>query len=223
MRKTIVTFCLLLFVVAAFAKYEPNTKWPYLYENFTQGVIYSTDKQKSEAELNVHLSGNVLHYIGKDGRVYQSDSKGIARVEIGSDAYIFNDGKLMQIIANEGTNLLLKLQKGDFDRMQSGSGGAYGSDLNSSASKSLTSLELGGMNTPEHGKMLQEKNDGSYIPMSTVYYFVIDGKTIEATKSSVFDYVGKDKEDALKQFVKENKIKWKNTESLEKVLEYLSK
>ena len=37
--------CLLLAVVAAHAKYVPNTKWPYVYEDFTKGTVYSADNQ----------------------------------------------------------------------------------------------------------------------------------------------------------------------------------
>ena len=88
-------------------KFEPNTNWPYLYENFTPGVIYFDGNTKSEAELNIHLWGNVLHYVGQDGKIFQSKDKNVIRVEIGDDAYIFMNQKLVKILAVEGTNLLV--------------------------------------------------------------------------------------------------------------------
>ena len=223
-------FSILMLTIAASLtaqaqKFEPNTKWPYIYEDFTPGTIYFEGNEKSQADLNIHLWGNVLHYVKKDGRIYQSDDKKVVRVEIGSDAYLFSDHKLMRIITNEGTNLLLKLTKGDFDAMRSSGGGAYGSSLNSSASRDLSSLgiDLGGMDQPELGLMLQEKKEGRTIPLVEQYYFIIGGQQIEATKKGVEKFVGDAKADALKTFLKENKTKWKKEDSLTQLLGFLSK
>lgn len=215
--------CLLLVVAAAHAKYVPNTKWPYVYEDFTQGTVYSADNQKSEGLLNIHLAGNVLHYVGKDGKVYANDNHRIARVEIGQDAYIVVDNRLMQIVSQKDADVLLKLELADFSQLTQGSGGAYGSSLNSSASNLLSSLDLGGLNRPEHGMMLQEKHDGREIPVSTVYYFAIGGECIEANKGDVMKYAGEERKAELTRFIKEKKVKWKNEDSLKTVLEYLSR
>ncbi len=223
MKKVLLVPCLLAIALQVMAKFDPNTKWPYIYENFTDGVVYSTDKTKSEGKLNVHLSGNVLHYIGKDGKVYQDTDRKVARVEIGKDAYIYVDHSLMQIVGSEGENVLLKYTKAEFSRIQSGAGGAYGADLNSSSSRQLSSLELGGMNTPELGMMLQEKNDGAEIPLTTEYYFIIGGKRILADKNKVADFLGSSRIAEWKTFLKENKIKWKKEDCLMTVLKFLSK
>ncbi len=212
----------LLPLAASAQKYEPNTRWPYLYQNFTKGVVFFEGNQKSsQMDLNIHLMGNVLHYIGQDGKIYKNDDQKVTRVEIGDDAYIFSDHKLVKILANEGTNLLVLLTKGNFDALQQ-NGGAYGSSLNSSASRDLSSLDLGGLDTPELGKMLQEKNDGRTIPVAQQYFFIIGGQQIEATKKGVEKFVGETKAGALKQFLKENKTKWKNEESLAQLLKFLA-
>lgn len=212
-------------VIAAYAqKPQPNTKWPYLYDSFVSGTIYFEGNQKSEAELNIHLWGNVLHYIKDDGKIYQSTDQKVVRVEIGPDAYIFSDHKLVKIVAIEGTNLLVKLTRGDFDAMRSGGGGAYGSSTNSSATRDLSSLgfELGGLNNPELGLMLQEKKDGRNIPLVEQYFFIIGGQQIEANKRGVEKFVGSGKAEALKQFLKEKKMKWKSEESLQQLLKFLA-
>lgn len=223
MKKSILTIALLAVTVMASAqKYEPNTKWPYLYQDFTTGTIYFEGNQKnSNRELNIHLLGNKLHYIGEDGRIYQSDDQKVTRVEIGADAYIFSNHKLVRIAAVEGTSLLVMLTKANFDALQQSSG-AYGASLNSSASRDLSSLDLGGLDKPELGKMLQEKQDGRIIPTTQQYLFIIGGQQIEATKKSVEKFVGNAKADALKQFLKENKTKWKNEESLAQLLKFLA-
>lgn len=204
------------------AQFAPNTRWPYLYENFSQGTIYFAKNQKSEAQLNIHLLGNTLHYITSDGKIFESSDKDVVRVEIGNDTYWFANHKLMQVMAHRGDCALLKLVYGDFDSMASGSG-AYGSSLNSSASRDLSSLDLGGLNQPELGKMLQERNDGSEIPLETSYYFILGGKVVEANKKGVTETVGASQSDNWKKFLKENKIKWKKEESLISVLGFLAK
>lgn len=224
MRKLLSVIVLLGFAVMAHAqKFEPNTKWPYVYEHFTPGTIYFEGNEKSPADMNIHLWGNVLHYVKADGKIYQSDDRKVVRVEIGTDAYLYSDHKLMKLIANEGTNLLVLLTKGDFDAMRSSGGGAYGSSLNSSASRDLSSLgfDLGGLDQPELGLMLQEKKEGRTIPLVYQYFFIIGGQQIEATKKGVGKFLGDAKADAWKQFQKEHKIKWKQEESLKEVLLFL--
>ena len=222
MRKIIV---LLLLVTGALTvsaqKYSPNTKWPYIYENFTEGTIFFEGNKKSEAQLNIHLWGNKLHYLSNEGRIFTSDDKDVIRVEIGSDAYIYSDHKLVRIVAVDKTNLLVELTKADFDALFT-STGAYGSSLNSSSSRDLSSLDLGGMENSELGLMLQEKNDGRDIPLKKQYLFVLGGKQIEATKKSVESVLNADGQKDWKDFQKQNKIKWKNEESLSQVLTFIS-
>lgn len=220
--KKVLLMILLGCTISVNAQFAPNTRWPYLYENFSQGTIYFAKNQKSEAQLNVHLLGNTLHYITQDGKIFESSDKDVIRVEIGNDTYWFANHKLMQVITQEGDCALLKLVYGDFDSMTSGSG-AYGSSLNSSASRDLSSLDLGGLNQPELGKMLQERNDGSEIPLETAYYFILGGKVVEANKKAVTETVEVSQSDNWKKFLKENKIKWKKEDSLISVLSFFAK
>lgn len=221
LRRLFVLLATMTVSICMMAQYSPNTKWPYLYENFTDGIIFFEGNQKKGAKLNVHLAGNVLHYIADDGRVCENTSKNIVRVEIGTDAYLFSDGKLMQILETDNTNLVALLVKGDFNSLLSGEG-AYGSSLNTAATRNLSSLDLGGLDLPELGKMLQERNDGKSIPTIKELYLIIGGKTIRATKSSVSDFIGKDNQNQLKLFLKSNKINWKSSESLKNLLPFFS-
>lgn len=223
MKKLAFTLLLALCSLNIFAQYEPNTHWPYIYENFIQGTIFKGN-QKSVAKLNIHLWGNVLHYINTDGRIFQTDDNGVTRVEIGDDAYIYSNHQLVKIVTTNGANLLVKLTKADFSRLQT-STGAYGSDLNSAATKKLSSLELGGLDQPELGKMLQEKSEGSTLSLNNEYFFIMNGLQIDASKSGVEKYLSdikSPKAGNLKSFIKENKIKWKSEDSLSLILKFLS-
>ena len=172
MKRSLFIISLLCLTLMVKAQYEPNTKWPYIYKHFTEGTAYSSDNTKSTLQMNIHLAGNVLHYIGKDDKIYRAEDNKITRVEIGGDAYLFINHQLMQLIGSHGNNVLLKLQDADFSRMQSAGVGAYGSDANTLATSQKSSLDLGGLNTPELAKMLLEKEDGAIIPLVTRYYFI---------------------------------------------------
>lgn len=221
MKKCLLTLTITLMSANLLAQYAPNTRWPYINEHFQEGTIYFEGNKKTTSQLNVHLWGNVLHYVGKDGKILQSTDKDILRVEIGEIPYLFMDRQLMELIGEKNGNVLVKLIRGDFDAMKEGTG-AYGASLNSSAKMDLTSLDLGGMDKPELAKMQAEKNDGREIPLVTEYFYVIGGQMIEARKGKISDYIGKAREAEWKAFQKTNKIKWKKEDSLLKILEFFT-
>lgn len=207
--------------VALYAQFAPNTRWPYINEHFQEGTIYFDGNKKSTVQLNIHLWGNVLHYVSQDGKIFQSTDKDVIRVEIAGIPYLYADGKLMQLIGEKNHNVVLKWVKGDFDAMNEGTG-AYGASLNSSAKMDLTSLDLGGMDKPSLAKMQSEKNEGREIPLVIQYYFIINGQMLEANKGDIADCVGDNRKDEWKIFLKANKIKWKKEDSLLKVLDFFT-
>lgn len=205
-----------------YQKYKPNTKWPYVYENFDDGTIYFDSNQKTQARLNIHLWGNKLHYISSDQKILEADDNNIIRVEIGNDAYIYNDRQLVKILAVEQNNLVVEQTKADFDALFSGTG-AYGASLNSSASRDLSSLDLGGLDSPEYGRLIQEREDGRTISLKQQYSFIVNDKLIDANKKEVEKLLNNEGKNTLDNFIKQNKIKWKDIDSLKEVLQFVCK
>ena len=203
-------------------EYTPNTKWPYLYEDFTFGTVFFADSSKFEAELNVHLQGNRLHYISKEGKVLVKNRKDIVKVVIGEDNYVNSDFGLVKIIASKDSDYLFQVDKADFEALISDNGGAYGSSLNSSAITKLTSLELGGLNNSKHALMLQEKYDGKDILIKKEYYFFLRGKQLKANKKSIEGCIKNEILEELELFIKKNRIKWKKKDALVKLFNYLT-
>ena len=222
MKKILLLFVMLNTILTANAQnYEPNTKWPYIYENFTDGTVFFEGNKKTQMQLNIHLWGNKLHYLADNNRILETKDKGIVRVEIGNDAYIYSDHQLVKILAVDQSNLVVELTKADFDALFTGTG-AYGSSLNSSAARDLSSLDLGGIDNPELGRLLQERNDGRDLSLKRLYFFIIDGKQIEANKKEVESLLNDNGKKEWKAFQKQNKIKWKNEDSLTKVLSFIN-
>ena len=65
------------------------------------------------------------------------------------------------------------------------------------------------------------KNDGKELPVRTQYYILHNGNLILAKKQEIMNLPGIDKQKA-KLFFKNEKIKWKNVESLSKVISFLN-
>jgi hypothetical protein len=68
--------------------------------------------------------------------------------------------------------------------------------------------------------MKLERNDGKDLPLIEEYYFIFGDKIVEATRKEVEKSLGDNGKTKLKAFVKQNKIKWKNEDSLVKLLEF---
>jgi len=201
--------------------YEPTTKWPYLYSDFKVGTVVFKDNGKTTTQLNIHLLGSVLHY-EKDGLIYHVDNNKIAGIEIGGDNFIPIDGKLVKIVGKLGEDCLAILTLGDFDALVS-STGAYGMSSTTSAVNKLSSIEIGGLSNLNHRQLVLEKQEGRTLPLKTEYFFVIDGKVVKASKADVEKQIPTSKMADYKKFVKENKIKWKNEESLLLLLGFIKR
>lgn len=202
--------------------YEPNTRWPYLYEEFTPGIVYMVGNMKMNCKLNIHLVGNVVHYVGDDDKIYKMKDEKILRVEIGDDAYIIYHHEMMKMVSVADSLLLLNITRGDFNSMLEGQG-AYGSSLNSSATKSLSSLGLGGFGNPDLAQLMDKRYEGEAIPLVDCYYFLLNGTLIDATKKGVLKYFGDNRSAEMKEFFKQNKVKWKDSESLTFLLSFIAK
>lgn len=201
--------------------YEPTTKWPYLYKDFSNGVVYFADNSKVNASVNVHLLHSTLHYL-KGELIYQVEPKDLVRVEIGSEYFIYIDNQLTRVVKSSGNNLLTSLSMGDFDALLKPTG-AYGISTSVSATRDLSSLEIGGLVNMNHRQMLVEKEDGKSLPIKQEYLFVIDGKAISASKKNLEkSLAGKYKEN-FDTFLKNNKMRWKDESQLIKLFEYVVK
>ena len=217
----LILFFLLPFVVLNAQKYEPTTKWPYLYGDFKEGTLVFKDNGKTSMQFNIHLLGSVLHY-EKDGLIYHVDNNKIAGVQIGDDNFLPIDGRLAKIAGKLSGDYLVVLTLGDFDALVSNTG-AYGMSSTTSAVNKLSSIEIGGLSNLNHRQLVLEKQEGRMLLLKTEYYFIIDGNVVRASKVEVEKLIPASRMADYKKFVKENKIKWKNEESLLLMLGFIKR
>lgn len=221
MKRLLSFFTACIAAVCVFGQYTPTTQWPYLYEDFQEGTIYYSSNSKGTATINVHLINSELHFL-KDDNIFKANAGDIVRVEVGADAFIFVDNKLMKIIGEENHNLLLKLTEANIEALFSGGTGAYGASSNTHSRRDLSSLniQVGGINITNHALMMQNKKEGKELDLEDTYYFIIDNQTFEATRKNTEKHLTAEQRTQWKVFTKENKIKWKKEEGLLQVLSF---
>jgi hypothetical protein len=79
-----------------------------------------------------------------------------------------------------------------------------------------------GMVNTSHMEIMQNREFGKKVKIKEEYFVVIDGNAVKATKKEVTEAVGADKAAAFKQFLKKNKINWKDEQSLLKLFDFLA-
>ena len=87
-----------------------------------------------------------------------------------------------------------------------------------SAANNLASYEIGGISNMNHRQLVLEKEDGKLLPIKTSLYFILDGKSVAATKKGFKEMLDADKYKQLEAYAKANKINWKNIIDLQKIL-----
>jgi len=219
MKRCIVFGFLFLGVVTTGLAQETTTMWPYRYPVFRQGTVHFKDHRLLEAQLNVHLLKSTLHYLDKE-QIKEANSSDIVVVRIGHDTYYVSNSQLLRVIAGDSAQYVAELVLADFDAIMS-SGGAYGSSSNVQATRKLSSMEIGGVSITNHMELKNKKDGGTLLPLFKKFVIVTADTIYTATRKGIESQLPETKKAAFKQFVKENKINWKDPASLAVLLDLL--
>ena len=200
---------------------EPTTTGPYLYSDFQSGELKKLTGAPIQGMFNIHVLESRLHFI-EAGMIKEVKPTEILSVKAGEDTFASVSGKMMKVLAKSDYGFVAEEVVVDVAKLNA-TGGAYGSSSNSIATQALSSLEgIGGTRTNmNHMELKNAKDEGTVLPVIVKKYLVFPGYVVYATKNDVTRLVGIDK-DELNIFLKENKIKWKDEQSLLKVLDFVS-
>ena len=220
--KTIIVSALAtVLAVIPLSAQTPTTTWPYIYGEFTDGVVYLAKKGQKEGKFNICLDGCVLHFIDKD-LVKSHSSAEVLSVQIGKDIYQNVGGKLLKVIDKSDKCLIVQENEIDFATLNSAES-AYGSSSTTLGNMSLSSAEgISGSNTSaslNHMELKHNRDAGKELPLIVRNYIFVKGRKIFCTKKDVMD-IAPDK-NLMKQFLKENPVKWKEAHSVLAVGDFL--
>ncbi len=199
---------------------EPTTVWPYLYDDFVEGTIYNNKGEWSQAKVNVHLLRNDLHYVYK-GQIYKAEYQNeVTRIVLSDSVNLVRcDNHFIEVLGETPQAIVGRRTTGDYDRLTQGSG-AYGTSSSTAATDNLTSAPF--VNTPSYQLISDERENGQILPVTVRYCFVINNELVWANKKAISRLLPESERKAFDSFLKTNKIKWKNPDSLRKVLDYIS-
>lgn len=218
MKRFVTTFFMLLLFYSIVAAQAPTTAWPYIFNDFSDAQIYLKSGGKLKYVANIHLQESSLHYV-KGANIMEADMSDILVVEIMGRRYMNINGSLMEIVGEGKNGLVAKLSKPDYTKLNE-TGGAYGASSNTTSTKALTSLEGFGSVTT-HMLQQSEKENGKVIPLMYEHYIVAGGSVYPAQKKLFEKMLPADKQEGLKAFLKENKIRWSSPDDLLKLVGYI--
>lgn len=211
-------------------KYKPLTSWPFVYEDFQPGRITTYQGAAIEYDqLNISLINGKPLFI-KDGKIMEPDSKTIALLVIGEDSYISSNGMLLKVLKNTLKSAVVQMEIVDTEAMNKTNIGYGKSSLASTQNVSASALALetdvmnagviDGFNNKGVDTMKQDKNSGETLVTSRSIGIYYKGMFVPATRYDVLNIFGIDK-DAVKDFIKTEKIKFNKVDDLAKLVDFL--
>lgn len=220
MKRIIVAAAMLLMACGLGAQ-EPTTTWPYLYGDFTAGVLRQVGGAETQSVYNIHLLHGALHFVD-GGLVRELRSSDIFSVKIGQDIFVNVNGRMMQVVAKNDNGFVALDNEIDMVKLNS-TGGAYGSSSSSVSTQALSSLEgIGASNSSSninHMELRSNRDNGQVLPLLKKMYMVVDGRVIYATRKDFSECVGSDN---AKAFLKANKISWKDPASILEAIDFIA-
>lgn len=213
-----------LFCGAAAAQdYTPTVNWPYVNPDFYDGVLRQMGNKLSKARFNVHLGQGALHIL-TDGEIAEAAITDVLSVTIGEEEFTNVGGKMMKVLAQSDKGFVVEERLADYSAVVRNDG-AYGGS-NSNSAKGFSYDENYGnysyLITNNYEDLLSQKDDAEELPTTVKRYIVINGLPTLAIRKNVAAMDGVDKK-AFSEFLKAEKIDWKEPQDMLKVIDYVVK
>lgn len=206
--------------LCAWAQTEAYTTWPYYYPDFQKGTLTLSNGQTRVMPINIHLLKGDLHFVDEKGLIQMAPAGQFSAVQIGEDVFRRVNGYLMKITSGPDDKHFVAVRTlADLTALNE-TGGAYGTPATTASTQRITSIDMPGFVNTNHMEQFQHRDSGKKLKIKNEYYIVIDGQAIKASKKEVTEAVGADRAADFKQFLKKNKINWKDEQSLLTLFEF---
>ena len=208
----------LLFSVFAAAQ-SPTTTYPYLYDRFVDGKVVLDNGETEARSLNVHLRADALHYVDNNV-IKQAFLNTVKAVEIGPDVFLPVNGRMLRLAAKNDRGCVAEQIAGDFEAARAGEG-AYGLSSTTAATMKLTSIQTDSQINQNYMNILNEKDQGMELPVVSTFWIVTPSVRVEASRKAIGELVPADRQGEWKSFLKANKIRWKEPQSLLSLITFI--
>ena len=222
MKRISILTILLLFTLGAMAQgtYTPRVTWPFIYQDFLDGATRTRDGGLiTEAKFNIAVHDGSLMYVGEDEVIMKPDMTKVYTARIGKDdVYVNVLGRMYKVLSELDCGSVLLGTEVDQEKMNKVNIG-YGISSSTASTQGISLVMDGSFESNIHNLMKEreDKYRGDPLPVKQVYYLYDGTRLIPASKQEILNTPGIDKKTA-NSFFKQEKIKWKETASLEKLL-----
>lgn len=210
-------------ISAGAQRFEPKDTWPFVYENFTDGALYSSTGEKLlSAKMNVSILNQKLYYL-KGETIMEADMVRLYAAKIGpvEDLYVNVGAKMYRVLAESEGGAALQADILDVERYNKASIG-YGVTSYTASTQNVSGLAMESAAGVNINQAQASKEGGEPLPVLEKKYILYGrGRIVPALKREVMDIPDLDKQ-AAKVFFKENKIKWNQAASLTQVADFLT-
>jgi len=221
MKRFLLLITALVLAVPALAQINAYTTWPYYYPEFQPGTVTLFNSRAKEMPVNIHLLKGDLHFLDEKGLIQMIPTGQFRTVQIGDDCFTWVEGSLMRVVPGpDEKNYVAVYSVADLTALNE-TGGAYGTPATTASTQRITSVDLPGFVNTNHMEQMQNRETGRKLKIKNEYYVVIDGKAVKAGKKQVTEAMGPERAASFKQFLKKNKINWKDEQSLLTLFDFL--
>lgn len=212
-------------ISAGAQRFEPKDTWPFVYENFTDGALYSsTGEMLLSAKMNVSILNQKLYYL-RGETIMEADMVRMYAAKISGgpaeDLYVNVGAKMYRVLAESDGGAALQADILDVERYNKASIG-YGVTSYTASTQNVSGLAMESAAGVNINQAQASKEGGEPLPVLEKKYILYGrGRIVPALKREVMDIPDLDKQ-AAKVFFKENKIKWNQAASLTQVADFLT-
>ena len=212
-------------ISAGAQRFEPKDTWPFVYENFSDGALYSsTGEMLLSAKMNVSILNQKLYYL-RGETIMEADMVRLYAAKINSglaeDLYVNVGAKMYRVLAESDGGAALQADILDVERYNKASIG-YGVTSYTASTQNVSGLAMESSAGVNINTAMASKEGGEPLPVLEKKYILYgQGRIVPALKREVMDIPDLDKQ-AAKVFFKENKIKWNQAASLTQVADFLT-
>ncbi len=215
---TAVFFMAMAVSVSAYGKdFEPTTTWPYLFEDFQTGLITNfRGIEISHKQLNISLLKGRAHYMQGD-KLMEVEMGTITTLIIGEETFVPASGRLVKVIRateNGMTALSTVINVEEMNRPEASYGGSPVSSV-----QAVNPWATGAMADIKTVNDLS-KTGGEPLILKETRGIVYKRMFYPALRNVILNIPGVDK-DAVKKFMKDNKIRLTDDEDLLKLAEFI--
>ncbi|HYQ55976.1 MAG TPA: hypothetical protein VEP89_01430, partial [Draconibacterium sp.] len=185
----VITMLLVLLVVAFSAKSQqrtenPNSNWPYLFEEFSPCTIVHKDGNITKVNANYNLLNEKIQFSDKGNIMNISNPNDISEVAFSDLNMVFiNNSYYVKINDEEDQINVYESIKGNMNDLMENKG-AYGSSTTTASTTQSMDIDIGGINSMDVRMLWDAKTEGKKFRVNYRYYFSMGNKELNPLKKN---------------------------------------